>query len=461
MQCVVTPSRPFRARLPHLVAQYPHFYSPVRLMSLQFAPSRPHTTTCGLTADDVHVHIHFSHPDAAAPPYPAAPGAAGAPGAGPAMCMPPCMPPFQPEEVSAASQWHADARPPPWAQAAWPRWPDGRVPGPGTGLPAPMQLPLQPLTRLVAFDDSLADLVSEVDTLLESRSGYACSERAALRELPGWGFGGPVHGDQVYGEEQEGLGAQRVKEWVSGQTGACMAARVTRGPPHQQARAAVGADKPMGRAAAGPAGGRAVGVHVAGAPRRRQGSVETQTAHPAGRRLECATEPAATNAGATSRRIGSTIDAPLARGCSGPGPEGRCGGDGGHAPSEPPDGDARPTAGAPVATCHGPRGSRHSGSGWGRDADTGKHMHDVYACRGEVTVGRAHARMGVVERGVASGGQGGVASPYGGGVAWGCAAVMDGAGYGDREVPGRSHVCGNVDAQDVAIVNMLNECFGE
>ena len=84
-------------------------------------------------AGDIHVHVHFDAPSASSPAVPQLDAAA----------------PFPAARVSQAAAWScSDAEPtdhgavPPWAP-----------------------LPLQPMTRLVAFDDCLADLVAAVEAL--------------------------------------------------------------------------------------------------------------------------------------------------------------------------------------------------------------------------------------------------------------------------------------------------------
>lgn len=260
-------------------------------------------------AEDVHVHIHFSQPGGG--PTDSAGGAAehrpgdyhriaGHAGAAHGRGIEYSIGPYPsthalPPEASGTSAATVFA---PGVAAPDPCF--DSPPGPGGGLPPPLQLPLQPLTRLVAFDDALADLVSEVDTLLESQSGR---HGGALRE-PSRGavanYGGAA--------DEDCWGMQRLKEWVSGQTGACMDARVARGASDStRVREA-----PFTRACAAPGGGRqgrgdplrdgigerdlegGHGMHAAGRlrgadapPQRRRGAVETHTLlqHPAGRPL--------------------------------------------------------------------------------------------------------------------------------------------------------------------------------
>lgn len=88
-----------------------------------------------LPAGDVHVHIHFD------PPAPQLPQSRST--------SPACL--------SAADSRSLD-RPQTAHQAQ-------QMPPLHTSL-GPASLPLQPMTRLVAFDDSLADLVSEVESLV-------------------------------------------------------------------------------------------------------------------------------------------------------------------------------------------------------------------------------------------------------------------------------------------------------
>lgn len=114
--------------------------------------SRQHAAKRPKLAGAVHVHIHFDNAGPCPSPSPAP--AFPAPSPGPARDPPP---------------------PPPVST------------GPRSAPPPPM-LPLAPMMRLVAFDDGLADLVSDVESLLASSPGGGSSARDP--SLPH--FGDPV-----------------------------------------------------------------------------------------------------------------------------------------------------------------------------------------------------------------------------------------------------------------------------
>ena len=94
-----------------------------------------------LFAGDVHVHIHFDH---SAPPP-----------ASPPRAQSPQSPRAQPREPASPGAVFSRFGSP--ASTSPPRGPRMAA--------APPTLPLQPMARLIAFDDSLADLVSEVESL--------------------------------------------------------------------------------------------------------------------------------------------------------------------------------------------------------------------------------------------------------------------------------------------------------
>ena len=94
-----------------------------------------------LPAGDVHVHIHFDH--------------AALPAALPPRARSPHDSRAQPREPASPGAVFSRVSSP--ASTSPPRGPRMAA--------APPTLPLQPMARLIAFDDSLADLVSEVESL--------------------------------------------------------------------------------------------------------------------------------------------------------------------------------------------------------------------------------------------------------------------------------------------------------
>lgn len=440
-----------------------------------------------MSADNVHVHIHFGNPDAAA--HPAADysvrDAAHTGG------MDAHMPPFRPEEFSAPAVT---------GFAPWPAAPDAcaadaYMPAHTGGLPVPMQLPLQPLTRLVAFDDSLADLVSEVDSMLELHGGRRDGLRAALQELPAWGppgRGASANSGHRGDPPQQGLGMQRLNEWVAGQTGACMAANGARGVPRagsQESAAQHVAREPgrgfevegrVERTSGGAGTGSMLEVdkgRVAGdAVRRRRLAVETQTAWPPGRRLD--------GAGAGGQQLHAWASG---------GERGLCEGAARGSPDDTPlvstrsplpvqevSGSSARTAGwsdgggrvqAQAGGWHGgepPVAMRSSQRGRGGTGYPDGHawegvrnasalrMHDSHAQMADGASWGAHAGR---ERGGQKGQHAGgrlAESQHSTRVATGGRQA-----FREDEARGRQRAHANVDAQDAAVLMMLNDFFGE
>eukprot|EP00892_Ulva_mutabilis_P008971 jgi/Ulvmu1/6446/UM003_0076.1 len=366
----------------------------------------------GGEGDDVHVHIHFSHPDQATAAAAYAAAACSGRGASGTAYMHSAQPPFAPEEFSGAAAAAAVAGFAPWPSAPDPGSMDEYGQEQSGALPPPMQLPLQPLTRLVAFDDSLADLVSEVDSLMHSQTGRGGTGRAALRELSGWGqqsWGASRSGGWEGGDGQDCLGMQRLNEWVSGQTGACMAANVARAAaPHH--------------ACAGGIQGGAV-----------QEDVDDDPALSVSRRDYAEREPAQAAEGAAK---------PMRR-------HDGCGGGGMNTPAARQHG-AEP----PVAT---------------RDARHGRSTRDGHGNQPCDAWNAACAEPPAVPRWQHGGHAGGCMRQHMG--SWGAGAVRGSAGSsGMHEEAGRRHVgegargrpaAANVDAQDAAVLMMLNDFFGE
>ena len=109
-----------------------------------------------LRAGDVHVHIHFDGGQPTARASAAQESSCQHCSASPTFLDQPPTPPSpditRPDASALDGQPQRDRRPP----------------GPRMAK-APPTLPLQPMTKLIAFDDGLADLVSDVETLISFR----------------------------------------------------------------------------------------------------------------------------------------------------------------------------------------------------------------------------------------------------------------------------------------------------
>lgn len=349
------------------------------------------------------------------------------------------------------------------------------------GLPPPMQLPLQPLTRLVAFDDALADLVSEVDTMLESQSGG--HGRGSLREGGGQG---PWAGD----DSAECWGMQRLKEWVSGQTGACVDANAARGVPDVRPSRLSGGGG--GSVAEGPCmhedGQRGPpwktsSSSVEDALPRRHGAVETLTRaqNPVGVRVDCRSrndgEAGRLPPGQRRAYVGRVHDRCGVGGNSGSHPVHAsvpyAGGEAGRQrPSGRGGSDNRPSdrvlgggPGCPAAdnarVVVGDHDLGSHGVGGGHGVTRGNSMHDGHAY---VTHASRSSHGGVgrwgfqeVQGGWAETERGSASEAVRGYVERGPGKVGRGALLGsDRE---RARPRGNADAQDDAVLSILNDLF--
>jgi hypothetical protein len=103
--------------------------------SILLPHSRQCQQLCRLCSGDVHVHIHFDQPNAQLP---------------------------QSRSTSPGCGCQVDP-----GSLGWPQTVDGTGQAPQSHRNiGPTNLPLQPMTRLATFDDSLADLVCEVESIL-------------------------------------------------------------------------------------------------------------------------------------------------------------------------------------------------------------------------------------------------------------------------------------------------------
>lgn len=436
----------------------------------------PHThLTPRMHADDVHVHIHFSHPADSPAPFPGPPGGAQHAARAPTgeeharFSAPPRQLPGTSAATAHAPAAAAGAGAP--DPCAWGEY----MPAHShcRGLPPPMQLPLQPLTRLVAFDDALADLVSEVDTMLESQSGG--HGRGSLREDGG-------EAPRGVDDAADCWGIERLREWVSGQTGACIDANTARvAPDARPSRLSGGGNGSVKGGAGMHAAGRPIPAEAA-RPRRR-GAVETvtRTQHPAGVRVDCRSR----NEG----EAGRPQSRPRCADAGGGGGGGHADGYGGSAAgahavqvSVPHTGSgaSRPRASgsggmdipptdrawggglmhaAADNACWDPRSGAMHSSGHGADgADGGGDMHDVHAYIAHATRspqgGGGHGGGRDVQGRWVEAGMG-AGSELGRGCVEGESRKV-GGGAGRRA---RAQPRGNVDAHDDAVLSILNDLF--
>jgi hypothetical protein len=165
-------------------------------------------------AGDIHVHIHFDQmPDGSLPAMSAS-GAIPEPHQGDAA-------PWRPPPMGAASALagsthaHGGPTPPDLFPMALAGLPSLRVGGPLASVDPPC-LPLQPLTRLVAFDDSLADLVTELEALPSLGAAHAaCWHGHRATGLSGWPSQ-PLAGAESAVQKADQLSAVAEADFVHG-----------------------------------------------------------------------------------------------------------------------------------------------------------------------------------------------------------------------------------------------------